>query len=102
MSQSGASSSHVRTLGIIEGISYILLLFVAMPLKYMADMPMGVKILGRIHGGLFVLFVLALVWAVARRGWSFERAAMAFGASIVPFGTFIMDLRDKDPDEAQT
>jgi integral membrane protein len=91
--------SLVRPVGIIEGISYVLLLGVAMPLKYVADMPLAVRIAGSAHGLLFVLFVVVLVWEVVRGRWSFERASMAFGASLVPFGTFIMDLHDPTPRE---
>ncbi|MDQ3290757.1 MAG: DUF3817 domain-containing protein [Bacteroidota bacterium] len=80
-----------RVVGIIEGISYLILLGIAMPLKYWAGIPEMVKIVGWAHGVLFVLFGVALlnVW-IARR-WSFGRAVLAFLASLVPFGTFIFD-----------
>lgn len=93
MSEKKGSVVHV--LGVVEGISYLLLLFVAMPMKYALGMPLAVRIVGSVHGALFVAFVVALVWAMVRRGWSYERAAMAFGASLIPFGTFIVDLKDE-------
>jgi integral membrane protein len=59
-----SSIGLLRGIGIIEGISYLVLLFIAMPLKYFADLPIFVQIFGMAHGILFVLFVLTLliVW----------------------------------------
>jgi integral membrane protein len=61
-----------RIVGFVEGLSLILLLFVAMPLKYMLDMPTAVTIVGSIHGGLFILYMVmvAIVTLVVR--WSFK------------------------------
>jgi integral membrane protein len=86
-----AMLQRFRLIGVIEGISYLLLLFIAMPLKYLAGIPEPVKYLGWAHGVLFVLFGLALlqVWLVRR--WSFLRAAGAFISSLLPFGTFVLD-----------
>lgn len=83
-----------RMIALAEGISYLLLL-AAMPLKYGLDMPMGVKILGRVHGGLFVVYALALlsVWVVQR--WSIGKAALAFVISMVPLGAFWFELKLK-------
>ena len=82
-----------RFIGILEGISYLVLLGIAMPLKYLAKIPEPVKYVGWAHGLLFVLFGLALlqVWLVRR--WSFTKAAGAFIASLLPFGTFVLDKR---------
>jgi integral membrane protein len=92
---------RLRVIGFIEGVSYLVLLGIAMPLKYMAGMPMAVRIVGSIHGGLFVLFCVALahVWLAA--GWSIWRAAGVFIASLIPFGTFVIDGRLKREDEAR-
>ena len=68
-----------------------MLLFVAMPLKYLAGLPLAVRIVGSVHGALFVLFVAALVRASIKREWPFNRSLLAFAASIVPFGTFVFD-----------
>src|SRR5690606_38959818 len=54
---------RLRMVGMAEGLSYIALLGIAMPLKYMADMPIAVRIVGSIHGALFVLFGVALIQA---------------------------------------
>jgi len=83
--------SWFRKIAIAEGISFLLLLFVAMPLKYFANMPLAVKIMGGIHGVLFVAFVV-LAWEVKgdyRK--SFLWLLKAGLASLLPFGTIIMD-----------
>lgn len=80
-----------RLAGISEGISFIVLLFVAMPLKYMGDMPEAVKYVGWAHGLLFVLYILALMTVKFTVDWSFKKTTIAFLASLIPFGTFIMD-----------
>jgi integral membrane protein len=63
----------LRVIGIIEGISYLVLLFIAMPLKYFADLPIFVQIFGMAYGILFVLFVLMLFIVWVRHGWSLIR-----------------------------
>ncbi|MBN8588116.1 MAG: DUF3817 domain-containing protein [Rhodothermia bacterium] len=82
---------RLRVIGFIEGWSYLILLFVAMPLKYVWEIPEAVRLLGTAHGVLFVFFILyvALVWYEESR--SMDWAAKSFIASIVPFGTFWAD-----------
>lgn len=83
---------RLRVIGFIEGCSFLVLLFIAMPLKYLADTPMPVKIVGSLHGGLFVLFCLSVVEVTVRRPWwslTFWLASAV--ASVVPFGTFVLD-----------
>ena len=82
---------HFRQIAKIEGISYLLLLFIAMPLKYFADMPMAVTIVGGIHGALFVAFMIWLALVFFKHKKSFGWGVKSFIASIVPFGTFYMD-----------
>ncbi|WP_346236008.1 DUF3817 domain-containing protein [Niabella insulamsoli] len=77
----------------LEGISYLLLLLIAMPLKYFADIPEGVKYVGWAHGVLFVLFCIYLLKVWISFKWSFWKALMAFIASLLPFGTFVLDSR---------
>jgi|SRR5690606_277806 len=81
----------LRTVGLVEGASYILLLFVAMPLKYLFALPMAVRITGMVHGLLFIVFVYALLRATQHRGWSLKRAFVIFVASLVPFGPLFID-----------
>ena len=82
---------RLRLVGLAEGLSFIALLGVAMPLKYMADMPLAVTWVGSIHGGLFMLYAVALLVAWIDRGWSIWRAGALLIASVVPFGPFIAD-----------
>ena len=83
--------SWFRKVAMAEGVSFLLLLFVAMPLKYFANMPMAVKIMGSLHGVLFVTFVV-LAWEVKSDNQkSFLWLVKAGLASLLPFGTFVMD-----------
>ena len=82
---------RLRIIGIAEGTSLLILLFVAMPLKYYAGKPQLVTIVGWIHGGLFVLFMLAVLIVYYRYKWPFARVIVAFLAAFFPFGTFIFD-----------
>ena len=82
---------RLRLVALLEGASFLILLFVAMPLKYVAGMPLAVRIVGSIHGALFIAFVVALYRAAAERDWPRRRSATAFIASILPFGTFVFD-----------
>ena len=79
--------------GLAEGTSFLLLLLIAMPLKYIAHIPGPVKIMGWIHGLLFVLYIVALINVRLSFKWSFGRLLVAFIASLLPFGTFILDAR---------
>jgi integral membrane protein len=82
---------HLRLVALLEGSSFLVLLFIAMPLKYLADQPLAVRIVGSIHGLLFLIFIAALFRAGSARRWPFRRSVHAFVASIVPFGTFVFD-----------
>jgi len=82
---------RLRVVGLSEGVSFLLLLGVAMPLKYIAGLPIFVKVVGWVHGGLFVLFCVALVHAATRSRWSLLRTGQLLLASLVPFGTFLVD-----------
>jgi integral membrane protein len=90
----------LRILGNIEGISYLLLLGVAMPMKYYFEMPMAVKITGMAHGVLFVAYCLLLVTCMKKFNWSLTFGAYLFIATLIPFGTFVTDrkLRNKVTD----
>jgi integral membrane protein len=82
---------HLRLVALLEGTSFLVLLFIAMPLKYLADLPLAVRIVGSVHGGLFLLFLVALYRAASARGWPWQRSLIAFVSSVVPFGTFMFD-----------
>ena len=80
-----------RWVALLEGLSFVLLLFVAMPLKYWAGLPLAVRIVGSVHGLLFVAFLGALFRAALERDWPARRWGLALLSSLVPFGTFVFD-----------
>ena len=82
---------NLRVAGIAEGISFILLLTIAMPMKYYMDMPEAVKVVGWAHGVLFIAYGLAVLLAIRAMRWNFLSVVLALAASVVPFGTFILD-----------
>jgi integral membrane protein len=92
---------RVRWVGLVEGTSALLLFFVAMPLKYLADMPGPTTVIGSIHGALFVLYAAVVLWAWACRKLSFGWVLLLALASIVPVGPFIADARLKRLENAK-
>ena len=84
-------NKNVKKFGFIntaEGYSYLALLFVAMPLKYMLGLAVAVKIVGMIHGLLFIAFLILLMLAADEVKWPFKSSVIFFVASLIPFGTF--------------
>ncbi len=77
--------------GHAEGISYLILLLIAMPLKYMMGMPTAVKLVGSAHGVLFVLFIFALLNAFMDKQMSIKQGIWFFILSFIPFGTFFIE-----------
>ncbi len=91
---------RLRRVGILEGISFVLLLFVAMPLKYLADMPMAVSVVGMAHGVLFIVLCYFLMEVRSEYRWSLIKAGKVLLAALLPFGPFVIDRRLKEEDEA--
>jgi len=92
---------RLRLVGFIEGLSYLVLLLIAMPLKYWAGMPSAVRIVGSAHGALFILFFLSVAEVSKARGWwTGGFWGKAFVASIVPCGTFVFDRWLKRQEES--
>jgi len=87
-----------RMIGLAEGSSFLTLLFIAMPMKYFMGMPEVVRVVGSIHGALFVLYVGLLAAIHYRQRWSAMFSLYALIASVIPFGTFMLDkhLREKE------
>lgn len=79
------------TIGTLEGISYLVLLLIAMPLKYWADMPTAVRIVGMAHGLLFLAYVGHGFYLTLRYKWPWSWFLGIFIASLLPCGPFIMD-----------
>jgi integral membrane protein len=84
-----------RKVAVAEGVSYLLLLFIAMPLKYWYDMPAAVKYTGWAHGVLFILYGAFLIMAWQEQKWKFGKAALIFLASLFPFAPFFVDRKLK-------
>jgi integral membrane protein len=92
--------SWFRKIAFAEGVSFLVLLLIAMPLKYIADRPIAVTIVGGVHGLLFIAFMI-MAWEVKReykKDWPW--LIKAFLASILPFGTFVMDHKQWKKEEA--
>ena len=88
--------SLLRVVGILEGISYLILLGIAMPLKYLANLPHTVAVVGGIHGGLFVLYIALAILSTLAFGWPIWRLVQAVVASLIPAGTFWFDRKLKE------
>ena len=86
-----------RIISFLEGTSYLLLLFVATPIKYLQDDPQYVKLLGMPHGLLFVAYIVIAYLIKDQMQWKGKTFGIVLLASIIPFGTFYVDkkyLRD--------
>ena len=85
----------LRAIGLAEGCSFLLLVGIAMPLKYIAGQPAAVKVFGWIHGILFMIFCGALLRTMVVARWPLSRSALIFLAALLPFGPFAVDRRMK-------
>ena len=92
-------TAHLRSLAVLEGLSYLTLLFVAMPLKYLAAEPLAVRLVGSLHGLLFTWLMLLLLQGLKTQGKSFSWALRIGIASLVPFGMMMIDRRLRDEDD---
>ncbi len=86
---------NLRTLSMVEGISLLLLLFVAMPLKYVAGLPQAVSIVGMIHGLLFMALVIMIFLVGSSRNWTKGFMVFAVLMASLPLGMLILDGRLK-------
>jgi len=82
---------------ILEGVSYLLLFGVGMPLKYMAQIPEPNIYIGYAHGFLFIAYVVLAALLTVERKWGFKMFAILFIASLLPFGTFYIDKKYLKP-----
>lgn len=80
-----SSIGRLRIISLVEGISFIVLLVIAMPMKYFWGMPNAVTVVGMVHGILFLLFCVALINAVLVARWRLKPPLLIFLASLVPF-----------------
>ena len=82
-----------RFVAFLEGISYILLLFIAVPIKYLLNDPTYVKLLGMPHGILFIAYIILSVIGKNNFKWSYLEFFIVSAASLIPFGTFYVDKK---------
>lgn len=85
-----------RMMGFIEGLSLLVLLFIAMPLKYFAGMPEVVTIVGAIHGAFFITYLFFIAYTTYKIRWSFIWAITAVIVAFIPFGNIALDTRLKN------
>ena len=83
--------SPFRIIAFLEGVSYILLLFIATPIKYFGNEPEYVRLLGMPHGLLFIAYVVLAVLISKDMKWSTKTLWIVLVAAIIPFGTFYID-----------
>ena len=82
-----------RIIAFLEGSSFILLLGIAMPLKYMYDKPEMVKIVGMAHGVLFMMYIVLAIVVKEKLNWNTKQTLLVLVASVLPFGTFYADRK---------
>lgn len=82
-----------RFLSFLEAISFLILLLVAMPLKYMYDQPQYVSIVGMAHGILFVAYLVGAYWMFEKLNWSLKTLLIVGVCSVLPFGPFYADKK---------
>ena len=92
---------RLRILAILEGISY-LLLAVTMPLKYMLDIPEPNFVVGMAHGWLFIAYIIISLQNAYIHQWRIKTSFLVLAASLVPFGTFVVDAKILKPSQRAT
>ncbi|HLP53437.1 MAG TPA: DUF3817 domain-containing protein [Fluviicola sp.] len=96
--------ARLKVIAFLEGISFIILMFVALPLKYIWKEPWLVSNIGMVHGALFVLYLLSIIQSKIELRWANGKTALAMLLSIIPFGTFYVvgKMIPKIDNEAKT
>lgn len=82
-----------RIVSILEGLSYLILLFIAVPIKYIGNDESWVKLFGMPHGLLFVAYVILAFLIKPDLKWDTKTFLIVLAASIIPFGTFYIDKK---------
>lgn len=91
---------RLRFVAFLEGTSLLILLGIAMPLKYWAGYPQAVRFVGMAHGVLFILYIVILIQVVFEYGWGWKKFFFGLFASVIPFGTFYADAKlFKEPNQ---
>lgn len=84
-------AKRFKWISLLEGLSFLILLGIAMPIKYVFDFPLAVTYVGWVHGLLFIIYIYAVFPTARSLKWEFRRTFFALFASILPFGPFIFD-----------
>lgn len=87
------SIGRLRVVGFWEGVSFLVLLGIAMPLKYWAGEPLAVRVVGMAHGILFLAYVWCAVQTAVEHSWTWRRTALVLVASLLPAGPFVVDAK---------
>lgn len=87
------SLGRLRVIGFWEGVSFLVLLLIAMPLKYAYGQPGAVRVVGMAHGILFMLYVWAAIQAALDHNWNWKRTGLVLLASLLPAGPFVVDAK---------
>ena len=82
-----------KIIALLEGLSLLLLLFFAMPMKYFAGQPEYVKHIGMAHGVLFIGYIILAIMLKIEENWSWKKFGIIAIASVIPFGTFYIDKK---------
>jgi integral membrane protein len=82
---------RLRIIAFTEGVSFLILVFIAMPLKYVWHQPAAVRAFGSVHGALFVLYVLLVVICHVQYRWKIGKTLLLLLISFIPFGNFYAD-----------
>jgi integral membrane protein len=90
-----SSTGRLRLVGFAEAISWLLLLMIAMPMKYIWHIPQPVKVVGWAHGLLFIVYIVMLITVGISRRWPLKKMIMGFLAAFLPFGTLVFDKQLK-------
>ena len=90
---------YLRFTGIAEGISFLVLLLIAMPLKYYFGLPIAVKVVGWMHGVLFIAYIIIVLLSIKIMRWNWFSVGVALAASLIPIGTFLLDASWKRREE---
>lgn len=85
--------TFLRKIARWEAYSFMALVGIAMPLKYAADLPQAVRVVGSVHGLLFLIFCVSLLQTMLIAKWPLGRSALIFISSLIPFGPLLLDRR---------
>jgi integral membrane protein len=91
-----AAVTFLRSIALAEAVSYLLLVGMAMPLKYLAGQPLAVRIVGMVHGLLFIALCWALLQTMLKAKWPVKRCALVMGLSFIPIVPFFFDKRMRE------